>query len=228
MTICPLFVSAVLFIANPLFGADLAGAVYDQSGAVIANAAVELRSNPAAKIIAQTKTNSMGLYKLTAIPAGIYDLGIRSPGFRSEIVWGISLAADERKDIAKFVLMVPSCGDTSFTRPAALRALETPGGFGAMSGTLHPPLEGFRLTLLCDGHQPCGVQTTDFAGKYRFTGVKPGEHRIRVEAKGYYDEILIPYSVRAGYETVNRGVALSPCPSSNCATARKQEIGYCE
>jgi len=53
--------SAVLSIAGPVFGADLAGAVYDQTGAANINAALELRLNTSSKVVAQTKTNTLGL-----------------------------------------------------------------------------------------------------------------------------------------------------------------------
>lgn len=88
------------------------------------------------------------------------------------------------------------------------------------------PLAGATVTLLCQDRQPCGTQTTDAGGGYRFAGLKPGEYEIRIEAPGYYREELIPYMVRAGFETGNRPADLERCPPGDC-TVRPKHLELC-
>jgi hypothetical protein len=78
--------------------AEITGSVLDNSGAVIADAAVSL-VNPATGAQRTTTTNSAGNYDLPAIPPGNYNLTIEKQGFAAEVRNNIQLQVAQ---IARF------------------------------------------------------------------------------------------------------------------------------
>jgi len=60
---------------------SLSGVVTDPSGAAVASAAVAL-TNQATHLMRQTQSGADGRYRLTLIPAGVYDLRVSAAGFR--------------------------------------------------------------------------------------------------------------------------------------------------
>jgi hypothetical protein len=68
----------------------LLGVVTDQSGAVIANAQIQVFSQ-AGEIASSTNTDNQGRYEIAELPAGNYRLEFASNGFRKTVVQGVSL-----------------------------------------------------------------------------------------------------------------------------------------
>lgn len=89
-----LAVSAVL-IGSAVAGAQtfrgtVSGTVTDSSGAIVANAAVELK-NPATGTVIQSKTNGAGSYSFPEIAPGKYELTVSAPGFATRKVSDIDV-----------------------------------------------------------------------------------------------------------------------------------------
>jgi Ca-activated chloride channel homolog len=61
---------------------SVSGTVSDPTGAVIVGASVEL-TNTQTNLKRQTTTDSAGRYQFNALPAGQYELSVRSPGFKN-------------------------------------------------------------------------------------------------------------------------------------------------
>ncbi len=78
--------------------ATLAGSVKDQSGATIANAAVEVVS-PERGLSRTTVTNQEGEFSLPALTAGSYDLRVTVPGFKRYDAKGVILRVAQKSRV---------------------------------------------------------------------------------------------------------------------------------
>jgi hypothetical protein len=97
-------VAALLVSCSISFGqtalATVTGTITDASGAVIANAPVELRNLETGQIYTAA-SSSTGNYSVTQLPVGDYDLTISSPGFKTFLHTKFHLAAAQtmREDV---------------------------------------------------------------------------------------------------------------------------------
>jgi hypothetical protein len=71
---------------------SLAGAVSDPTGAAVAGAAVEVRSQQTG-VSRSTVSNDAGLYRFDAVDPGVYDVQVKAGGFRSFASKGLVLQA---------------------------------------------------------------------------------------------------------------------------------------
>jgi Carboxypeptidase regulatory-like domain len=69
---------------------SITGSVTDRSKASLENANVTIR-NVATKVTNKTTTNSAGLYFITSLPPGTYELAVENNGFRQAVVRDIPL-----------------------------------------------------------------------------------------------------------------------------------------
>lgn len=74
---------------------SISGTVTDASGAVIAGASVTITNTDRGQDIREIKTNSVGFYTAGSLPLGAYKLSISSSGFKTEVVTGITLNAND-------------------------------------------------------------------------------------------------------------------------------------
>jgi hypothetical protein len=70
--------------------AQISGTVHDPTGAVIADATVQILNRDTG-LVRQTVTNSTGLYILSHIPPGVYTIAASSKGFSSASQVGVQL-----------------------------------------------------------------------------------------------------------------------------------------
>ena len=104
---CPLLISFLLLSAAQVVAQDtatLTGAVRDNTGAVIAGAAVAL-TNTATGIVRRARTNSDGEYVAAALAPGQYNLTISAAGFQTYQAQGVILrvAQNARIDVTMHV-----------------------------------------------------------------------------------------------------------------------------
>src|SRR5438132_771407 len=82
----------------PLFGVGttgtIVGTVKDNSGAVVAKAAVSVR-NQETNATRRVQTNESGDYTVPLLPPGNYEVVIESTGFRRTVFKDIALAVDQ-------------------------------------------------------------------------------------------------------------------------------------
>src|SRR5579863_5503320 len=78
--------------------ANLNGTVTDASGAVVANARVHIVA-PDTGFERQTTTGDSGVYSLSSLPTGMYDLTISAQGFETYAEKGINLSVGETRTV---------------------------------------------------------------------------------------------------------------------------------
>ncbi len=83
--------------------ATLSGTVLDASGAVIPNAAVELKSESSGDR-RNSVSNGSGLFSFSAVPVGDYDVTIKAGGFQSFQQTGIHLDPGDQKTVRDLTL----------------------------------------------------------------------------------------------------------------------------
>lgn len=91
----------LVFLAISAFGqttATLNGTIHDPSGGIVQGAEV-LVTQKATGMVRQVLTNSVGLFRVPAIPAGEVEVRITAKGFRPMVRKGISLSVNESATI---------------------------------------------------------------------------------------------------------------------------------
>src|ERR1041385_5219189 len=78
--------------------ANLNGTVSDPSGAIIPNAQV-MAVAPETGFTRQATTGSSGVYSLSSLPIGTYDLTVSATGFKAFRVSGIQLTVGETRTL---------------------------------------------------------------------------------------------------------------------------------
>ncbi|MBK5292298.1 MAG: TonB-dependent receptor [Acidobacteriia bacterium] len=102
---CVLFTVALLICTAPLAAqfdrGTVAGSITDPSGAIVPNAEVIMR-NLDTGVLSRTVTNEIGLFTLSNIPIGRYEIRITAPGFKVHTRSAITLTVAQtlRMDVA--------------------------------------------------------------------------------------------------------------------------------
>src|SRR4051794_13807548 len=90
--------AVALVLAASVFGqasainGEISGTVSDPSGAAIAGATVEA-TNTGTGLKRSVKTGDTGLYRITLLPLGAYEVEVQAPGFGPRKVTGVALSA---------------------------------------------------------------------------------------------------------------------------------------
>ena len=90
-------VSVLLLLAVPLLLAAqsdvgaVTGTVTDNSGAVVANASVDLKDN-STNLTVNTHTNNAGQYTFARVAPGTYTLTIKAPNFSTAVVGNLKVS----------------------------------------------------------------------------------------------------------------------------------------
>jgi len=125
--ICLVF--ACLVPASPLIAqittATVLGTVRDASGAVIQNAAVQVRA-VATNLTRSTLSDIEGNYILSNLPVGEYEISVSASGFKKEVKSGIVLQVQQRARID--VVMQPGSVTESISVVAAAPLVSTEDG----------------------------------------------------------------------------------------------------
>src|SRR4051812_29829261 len=86
-----LFFTYFAFAQSEVGTTSLNGVVKDPSGAAVANAQVTARSS-ATGFVRQTVSTGTGLYNLTGLPVGTYEVTVETAGFKTTRVPNINLS----------------------------------------------------------------------------------------------------------------------------------------
>ena len=92
---------ATLFVGvafSQINNANLNGTATDPSGAIVPNAKVEVVA-PDTGFKRQTTTGSSGVYSISSLPTGTYDLTISAPGFTTSATTGIQLSVGQTRTV---------------------------------------------------------------------------------------------------------------------------------
>jgi hypothetical protein len=98
------------------------GTVTDSTGAVIANATVEIM-NSATNVTQRTQTTSAGTYSVPYLHPGLYRITVTMTGFQKSIVDNVTLSVDQ--EYRANVIMKPGTISESITVEATAVALDT-------------------------------------------------------------------------------------------------------
>jgi Carboxypeptidase regulatory-like domain len=114
--------------------ATLSGTVYDNSGAVVVNASVEI-TNEASGIVRDTVTNASGFYTLPAIPPGSYKVTVTASGFKQYTQSGVVFTEGQSRTLPNLKLDVGSESQNVIVSGAAESTV--PVDTGAVGTTLN-------------------------------------------------------------------------------------------
>lgn len=90
LSVCVLFAIPLLLFAQSDVG-GVTGTVTDNSGAVVANASVELKDN-STNLVLTTTTNSAGQYTFARVTPGSYMLTVKAPNFSTAMVANLKVS----------------------------------------------------------------------------------------------------------------------------------------
>ena len=102
--------------------ASLVGTVTDSSGAVIPAARVEVLSQETG-LRREAETGPNGVYTVSQLPIGVFDINILRPGFRTVTVKELRLGVGDNRTLN--VTMEPSTVDTQITIQSEIVPIET-------------------------------------------------------------------------------------------------------
>src|SRR5580700_11274129 len=92
-TVCAMFCLPVAVLAQGP-GASVTGDVRDPSGAIIATAKVAVR-NTATNVTRSTVTDAAGIFVISNLQPGSYEVTVESPGFNKDVRSGLVLEVAE-------------------------------------------------------------------------------------------------------------------------------------
>ncbi len=108
-------ICALMFLSSCLFGqtvsSSLVGTVLDPSSAVVPNATVTATDTETGAVRTSTTDNS-GTFRFLNMTPGEYSLSITVTGFKNITEKGITLAAQETRDVGKLTLTLGATTDT--------------------------------------------------------------------------------------------------------------------
>jgi phage FluMu protein gp41 len=162
---------AVCILASAAFGqgatGTITGTVTDPSGAIIANANVEVTSATTAQVYTAVSTNT-GNYTIVQLPVGAYNLKVSVSGFKSYERRGLDLAATQTMRI-DVPLEVGSVGD-SVTVTAEASLLNTENASIARNVTIQ---QLTQLPILAPGGAG-NANTAGYRDPYALAALLPG------------------------------------------------------
>ena len=157
----------------------LSGTVTKTSdGTAINGASVQAMQNGAVQ--GSATTNSSGVYSITNLAAGNYDVKFSATSYGTALVNGISV----------------SIGGTT-TQNASLA---TPGGITGQitqAGGGSSPITGAAVAAL-QGSESVGTATTDGSGNYTISGLAPSAYSVQAAAAGYVTQTKTSVTVTSG------------------------------
>lgn len=138
--------AALFLLANASFAqvgtASLSGVVKDPSGAVLPNASVVISSTR--ETLSRTvKTGADGLYVVTSLPPGSYELSVQAAGFQKREMTGIELSSGQVATLN--VILSPAGVTTRVTVSAAAPLMQTTS---ASLGTEISSVQATNLPIL--------------------------------------------------------------------------------
>jgi len=193
---------------------NLSGTVVDPSGALIANAHVDLYGE---KHESHTTTDSAGRFSFSALLPGMYDVEVTFKGFRKKIIENVRIDSSEPAPMTitmQVASTADSCGD-SLSRVTYVDATGESGIKGVVTLDSHPGeienggqkrvadsaglLSGITISVLKSGSRgkPLTVRPNENS-EFDFAGLEPGLYLLRASLKGYADFAVSNVRVRPG------------------------------
>jgi hypothetical protein len=196
---------------------------------VIPGVLVRLSSTGSETEFVGTRTNGEGLFVLSGLPGGVYDLQLESPGFLLLRFHGVVLDPGETKEFGRLQLEIPLHGVCSGN--SYLNWMQPIERRGSMSGALDSRVVDGHGKVLADvgvilrKDRVSRTELTDSDGRVSFSGLESGQYDVHLQRKGYFFE-SVTVRVHAGFRA-DYSISLEKCPDSTCAP-RTRPIRICE
>lgn len=189
-------------------GTKLTGVVLDTNGAVIVSASVNLHSKYGTL---QTTTNRDGEFRFVDLLPGVYRLEVKHGGFATNVVEPIRIRAAEPAPplltikMEMEVVVMGKCGDFSTVSYEERK----PGG-AQLAGLMQPappkpepnaswpeiPFSKATVEVFKVGSNQVVASThPDEHGKFRFSGLAPGDYTLKMSYAGYFDEHSVKFAI---------------------------------
>jgi hypothetical protein len=183
MACATLFFPLAVLAQGP--GASFTGDVRDPSGAIIVTARVTAR-NTATNVMRSTVTDAAGIYVISSLPPGPYEVFVESPGFNRDLRSGIVLQVAEVARV-DFSLKLGSATDTvNVVDTANVTETETASTGQVIENrkVVELPLNGrqfYGLALLAPGaYQPAENSTVGYRGGFNVAGAAETNNNFSV------------------------------------------------
>ena len=133
LAVCFVAFAGINAAAQSAVSGSISGTVTDPTGAVIANATVTLTNTDRGEIIRVLKTSSAGFYTATSLPLGTYSVAITSNSFKTEIVTGILLHANDALTVNRTLALGATNETVTITAAEARIDLENASSEGLIN-----------------------------------------------------------------------------------------------
>ena len=168
-------VAVLVFVAGLAMAqsATVTGTVTDPSGAVIANAPVEVKNTATGQVYASLSTDT-GNYTVQQLPVGGYEIAVKVQGFKTYSRQGLTFAAAQvaRIDIA----MEVGATSESVTVTAETSLLKTENAAIAHNVTVS---QLYQLPILAMGGSTLSANTSGWRDPFALANVLPGvQYRV--------------------------------------------------
>lgn len=207
----------------------LTGKLIDITGAGIANAPVELTSEPITDQRIVSYTNGDGDFKFSNLPTGNYILRSRAPGFQFLTIKSVAIEDGEERKLPPVQLEIGFCGGRRAIDYMRFQYPQTnTGGLGGKVLVDEGPLKGnsqpvadAEVKLLCSKGGVCATAKTDHDGAFSFSKIYPGDASLLVSHPGFYPHDKTGFRIESGRELTYYPIYLEKCSRE---TATRQGV----
>jgi hypothetical protein len=119
--------------AQSAVSGSISGTLTDPTGAVVANVTVTLTNTDRGEKIRVLKTSSAGFYTAGSLPLGTYSVTFTSSGFKTEIVTGIALHANDAVTVNRILALGGTNETVTVTEAEAQINLENASSEGLIN-----------------------------------------------------------------------------------------------
>jgi Carboxypeptidase regulatory-like domain len=165
--------------------ASITGEVKDPSGSVLVSASVTAR-NTATNVSRSTVTDASGIYTLSPLQPGPYEIDVEAPGFNRDIRQGIVLQVAQTARVDFTLQLGKTTESINVTASADLTETETASTGQVVDNrkVVELPLNGrqfYGLALLAPGaYQPAENSTVGYRGGFNVAGAGETENNFSV------------------------------------------------
>lgn len=143
----------------------------------------------------EVRTDGLGQFAFVALPQGIYELEVKSAGFKTVSYKGINVTSEPFPQISTTLqLESPGCGDFQPTASYPERS-----GKANLTGTVKDYSAGFvknaALTLTLFGSSRGQSANTNENGEFQFSDLNPGKYTLKVTHKDYFERSVTGFWV---------------------------------
>jgi carboxypeptidase family protein len=145
--------------------------------------------------VREVRTDHLGQFAFMDLPLGMYELEVKSAGFKTAFLGSISVSGAPVPQISTTLQLTPTgCGDFQPTASYPERS-----GKVNLTGTVKDYSAGFvknaTLTLTLSGSSRGQSTNTNENGEFQFTDLAPGKYTMKVAQEDYFEASVTKFWV---------------------------------